>query len=116
MMPHVTFRGYLIGFGGSLATTLIAYALVVSRVLSADAAVGAVLSLAFVQFVLQMIFFLHLGTETKPRWKQLVFWFMLLVVGILVVGSIWIMKNLDYHGMSPHETDTYIMIDEGIKK
>jgi len=36
-----------------------------------------------------------------------------LVVLIVVVGSLWIMNNLNYH-MSPAATDAAIMKDEGI--
>ena len=39
-----------------------------------------------------------------------------LVVGILVIGSLWIMSNLNYnmgHDMSPQETTDYILEEEG---
>ena len=49
------------------------------------------------QFFTQLLFFLHLGRETKPRWKLLVFLFMTMIVAILVFGSLWIMYNLNYH-------------------
>lgn len=59
--------------------------------------------LAFGQFVVQLVYFLHLGTEQKPRWKLLVFWFMIVVVLIVVVGSLWIMYNLNYNMIMPPE-------------
>ncbi len=73
-----------------------------------------VASLAIVQFFVQLFFFLHLGHESKPRWRILIFSFMLLVVVIVVFGSIWIMQNLDYHHMTPTETKNYLRSHEGI--
>jgi len=46
-----------------------------------------------------LIFFLHLGIESKPRWNLLVFYFMVVVLAILLYGSFWIMSNLDYRMM-----------------
>jgi cytochrome o ubiquinol oxidase operon protein cyoD len=53
-------------------------------------------SLAFVQVIIQLIFFLHLGEEESPRWNLISFLFMVGVVFIIVAGSLWIMFNLDY--------------------
>jgi cytochrome o ubiquinol oxidase operon protein cyoD len=64
--------------------------------------------------MVQLVFFLHLGGEGKPRWRLTAFLFMLLVLVILVFGSLWIMYNLDYHmTMSPEELDSQIIEDEG---
>jgi hypothetical protein len=38
---------------------------------------------------------------------------MLLVLFIIVIGSLWIMNNLNYH-TSPNHTTDYIIHDEGI--
>ena len=45
----------------------------------------------------------------------MVFGFTTLIVAILVFGSLWIMSNLDYHMMSPEDTDAYIQDKEAIK-
>jgi cytochrome o ubiquinol oxidase operon protein cyoD len=71
--------------------------------------------LAVVQLFVQLYFFLHMGDESKPRWNLMAFLFMLLVLVIVVFGSLWIMKNLDYH-MSPSDTSNYMMHEEGIHK
>jgi cytochrome o ubiquinol oxidase operon protein cyoD len=71
--------------------------------------------LALAQAIAQLVWFLHLGHESAPRWKLVAFAFMLLVLVILIVGSIWIMNNLNYHTMSPADTTTFIIHDEGIK-
>ncbi len=107
---------YCVGFGLSLTLTLAAYGFVTGHVFSGLALTGVLAGLAIVQVLVQLLFFLHLRHEAEPRWKLLVFDFMLLIVAILVFGTLWIMNNLDYHAMTPGQTDTYIMKDEGIDR
>jgi len=108
---HDTDRGtprmYVSGFVASIVLTLTAYLLVVNHALSRRILIGAVVALALTQFLVQVVFFLHLGRETKPRWKLAVFLFMTMVVLILVFGSLWIMTNLNYR-MTPAQINTYM--------
>ena len=98
--------GYIIGFILSLVCTFLAFWMVNAHINGAHMTFShAVLIpmlaiLAFSQFIVQLVYFLHMGNETKPRWKQLVFWFMIIIVLIVVVGSLWIMQNLNYNMMS----------------
>ncbi len=118
-----TTKTYTTGFLLSLTLTLVAY-IPVSRHVSSHHATFSdtflliwVGVLAVVQLFTQLIFFLHLGQESKPRWNITVASFAALIVLILVLGSIWIMNNLDYHHpqeMSPIQTNTDIIHDEGI--
>ena len=110
---------YFTGFGLSIFLTLIAYAGVTKHVdyghatLSHRAILYSVMALAFMQFIVQIVFFLHLGRESKPQWNRIALYFMIMVVTILVAGSLWIMDNLDYR--HPHvetPTDAYIIEDE----
>lgn len=107
---------YIIGFTLSLALTLTAYILVVNKYFSSKATLALIMALAIVQLFVQLIFFLHLGSEAKPRLKLAIFSFTLLVVLIVVGGSIWVMSHLNYHheNMSPAEKDNYIFEEEGI--
>jgi cytochrome o ubiquinol oxidase subunit IV len=111
---HGTLQMYISGFVLSIFLTLAAYTLVVSHEFSNWALALAIAGLAIVQFLVQLFFFLHLGRESKPRWKLTVFLFMLLVVGILVIGSLWIMYNLNYR-MAPtqQQIDTYMQDQDG---
>ena len=70
-------------------------------------------ALAITQMIVQLLFFFHLGEEKKPRLNTMSFLFMLMVVGIIAFGSIWIMYNLNYN-MMPHEVENYIQQEEGI--
>lgn len=112
-------RSYAIGFALSLFATVTAYALVVSHVDSSHSELShrglsfAILGLAIVQLIVQVVFFLHLGRGTKPRWNLMAFLFMILVVFIVVAGSIWIMSSLDYN-MTPNQVEEYIFNEERI--
>lgn len=105
---------YTTGFITSIILTLAAYQLVVNHVLAGWALIFTILGLAIGQLVVQLLFFLHLGRESKPRWNFLVFAFMVIIVVIVAGGSLWIMKNLDYHTMTPTETNTYLRDHEGL--
>ena len=108
---QATLRTYLSGYVLSLALTLAAYLYVVHPVYSSNILVAIILVLAVVQFLVQIVFFLHLGAEAKPRWKLFVFVFMVAIVLIIVIGSLWIMNNLNYR-MTPQQINTY-MNDQG---
>ena len=108
------FSAYINGFIFSIMLTGAAYVLVVYHLLSTNALIFAVILLALVQFVIQLIFFLHLGSKSS-RWNLAVLLSTISVVFILVVGSIWIMINLNYHHMLP-KSDQQILKDEAIGK
>jgi cytochrome o ubiquinol oxidase subunit IV len=96
-----SFKSYLLGFILSVVLTIAAYLAVVRHTFSGKVLLFVILGVATLQMLVQFIFFLHLGKESKPRWNMMIFLFMLLIVGILVVGSLWIMSNLDYRMMPP---------------
>lgn len=97
---HGSIRSYVIGFVFSLILTLISFSLVATQVISGSFLVYSIIALAIVQAIIQLLFFLHVGKEAKPRWETLVFYFMLLVLFIIVVGSLWIMYDLNDRVMS----------------
>jgi cytochrome o ubiquinol oxidase operon protein cyoD len=75
--------------------------------------VGLLAALAIIQLIIQLVFFFHLGREPKPRLNTVSFLFMLMVVGIIGFGSLWIMYNLNYNMMG-QEVETYIQKEENI--
>ena len=112
---HGTTTNYVVGFVLSLLTTLSAYWLVRYGSWKGWSLVYAILALATLQLIIQVVCFLHLGREkTKPYWNSVVFAFMLLVVLILVIGSIWIMKNLNYHMTPTDQVNQYLKTQDGL--
>ena len=105
------FKNIILGFALSLILTLFAYGMVVYNLLLGPALIAAIILLALTQFFVQVTLFLHVGEEKKPRWNLSAFMFMLLMVGILVLGSLWIMANLNYNMMmTPQQMDDYMRI------
>lgn len=107
-----TLVSYVTGFVLSLVLTAWAYVSVVRHTFSGNVLIGWLLLLAIVQFFVQLFFFLHFGHETKPRWKLLTLTLMFVVVLIVVLGSIWIMYNLNYR-MDPTQVNEYMRQQAG---
>lgn len=84
---------YVSGFVLSLALTFAAYALATRGMLTERGILGLFV-LAILQFFAQVFLFLHLGKDRKVRDRFIVFWFAVVVVGIIMAGSMWIMLNL----------------------
>ena len=67
---------------------------------------AAVVVLAVVQILVQLLFFLHLGERGRGSRHRLAFFaFTLIVLFILVGGSLWIMANLNYNMTSRSPVD-----------
>lgn len=115
---RVTMRMYVVGFILAIALTCTSFALVHVHVahhhdFPTDSFMGIALPfLAVVQFFVQLFFFLHIGKEARPRWKLLVLMLMIVIVLILVVGSLWIMHNLNYR-MTPQQVNQYMLNQNG---
>jgi cytochrome o ubiquinol oxidase operon protein cyoD len=110
-----TRRTYITGFIISVVLTFVAFALVKIHVdhnhsYPSDNFMMATLPiLAVVQLFVQLVFFLHVGRESKPRWNAWALSFAITVVVILVLGSLWIMSNLNYRMISsPLEIQRYV--------
>jgi cytochrome o ubiquinol oxidase operon protein cyoD len=92
---HGTLKSYLIGFAASILFTTLSFAIVATTLFSKPTLIYTLVSLALGQAIFQLVFFLHVGQEPKPRWETLVFLFMVMVLIIIVLGSLWIMYDLN---------------------
>jgi cytochrome o ubiquinol oxidase operon protein cyoD len=92
---HGSFKAYVIGFTASLFLTGVSFFLVMHHVIAGPLLVYAIVGLAIIQATVQLLFFLHVGQEPKPKWELGVFFFMLLVLLIIAIGSLWIMYDLN---------------------
>lgn len=106
---------YYIGFVGASALTILAYLSVTLEWFSYTVTAAFILTLAVIQFAVQVHFFLHLRGEQKPRWRNWAFIYSLIMMLVVVLGSLWVMYNLNYRmGMSGEEMNEY-MIEQGKK-
>lgn len=109
---------YVAGFSLSVALSAAAFALVWAYqaseglVFSRGLLLGFLALLAVSQIWVQVLFFLHMSTERRLQMNVYAGVFTVFVVLCLVIGSIWIMQNLDYNMMPQHTTE-YMQDKEG---
>lgn len=102
---HSTLQGYLTGFVFSVILTAVPFSLIMSGV-RASIAVPAALGLGAVQMVVHLVYFLHMDRTSAKSWTTAAFVFTLIILFIVVVGSLWVMHNMDVNmmpGMMPSE-------------
>jgi len=109
----LTYGKYVGGFLGSVFLTLCAYWVAVHGTARLSVLEVSLAILAVVQFVMQMLLFLHVGEEHGPRWKLAAAGFMLMILLILVGGSLWIMNNLSTR-MTPQQMDQYLRSQDSL--
>lgn len=107
---------YVGGFIASIILTLLAYVSVTQHWLANPYLNFTILILAFLQLVVQLVCFLHLGEEAKPRWNLIFLLSAAGVIGIVVAGSIWIMAHLNYNMMPGMDINHQQMEEENIYK
>lgn len=62
----------------------------------------AIFAFAIVQLVVQLVYFLHFGRESRGR-DLATFALAALLIGCIVIGSLWIMANLSNNHGVPYD-------------
>lgn len=96
---HGSVKTYMTGFILSVILTLIPFWMVMNGAASHSTLVTVVVATAVVQILVHLICFLHMNTSSEERWNLVAFVFTVLIIAIVVVGSIWIMWNLNQNMM-----------------
>lgn len=97
---HMSRKDYLIGFALSAGLTAIPFWLIMSHALTGGAVTALVImGFAAVQVVVQMVYFLHMNSRSEGGWSLLALLFTALIVGIVIIGSLWVMNHLDTNMM-----------------
>jgi cytochrome o ubiquinol oxidase operon protein cyoD len=105
---------YIVGYVLSFFLTFGAAALVFFDVMksgplfSPPIVLALLIALAFLQFLVQLILFLHLGEKQNSGSPVVLFLVTLFTVGALAVGTLWIMQHLE------HNEHTRIPFREGV--
>ncbi len=102
---HGSLRDYVTGFVLSVILTAIPFWLVMSHALTDRTLTALVIVLfAAAQVVVHMIYFLHMNAKAQGGWNLLALIFTLLVVGIVLSGTLWVMYHLNHNMMPmPHD-------------
>ncbi|ANE48995.1 heme transporter CcmD [Paenibacillus swuensis] len=96
---HGTLKQYVIGFALSIILTIIPLIIVLNDLLEGAAAIVVLIGMGALQFIVQLIFFMHLREEKKPRYNLMTLIFGLIILVTIVGGSMWILL---YNGVMHH--------------
>ncbi|MBH5317836.1 cytochrome o ubiquinol oxidase subunit IV [Paenibacillus sp. GSMTC-2017] len=88
---HGSFKSYTIGFILSIVFTVIPIAVVLNGWLEGKASTIVLMVAAVLQLGVQLLFFMHLREEKKPRYNLMSLLFGLVILLVIVAGSMWIM-------------------------
>jgi len=87
-------RAYLMGLGFASLLTVASFVAAASHLIWEPALPVALVVLAVAQMGVHLVFFLHVTTGPDNTNNVLALAFGVLVVGLIVLGSIWIMTHL----------------------
>jgi cytochrome o ubiquinol oxidase operon protein cyoD len=90
---------YLTGFVLAAALTAASFWLATGHMLTPASLVAALVVLAIGQMLVHLIFFLHITTAPAQKTNILALLVTLLIIGLMVIGSLWIMSQLNVHMM-----------------
>lgn len=93
-----TLKQYIIGFVLAILLTAVPFALVMEH--SGLGTGELIAAFAVAQIVVHVVYFLHVNRSQEQRWNLMALLYTVLMVGIILIGSLWIMHHL-YSGMSP---------------
>lgn len=96
---NASIKPLILGFIFSIICILAVYRIATHMHLRHDLLVATVVGVGCIQVILQLIFFFHIGLESKPRWSLLLLVFTVVLILVVVLGTLWIMYNLDYNLM-----------------
>ncbi|VFP84473.1 Cytochrome bo(3) ubiquinol oxidase subunit 4 [Candidatus Erwinia haradaeae] len=90
-------KSYLIGFLVSVVLTVIPFWMVMNHIGSQAALLSLVLICAIMQIIIHLVYFLHLDSKSEGGWNLIAISFATLIILIIIIGSLWIMWNLNYN-------------------
>ena len=98
---HGSVKSYAIGFALSLVLTALAFWLVMGKLVPHDWILPGIVSLAVIQLLVQLVFFLHMGSAADQRDNLAIFVFTTVIIAIIVCGSLWVLHNMNANMMLP---------------
>ena len=96
---HGSLKSYVVGLFLSLLATALSFGAVGSGLLSHETVFSAIIVLAVVQLLVQLLFFLHLGTAPEQRNNTTIFLLTVVLITTVISGSLWVMHNADINMM-----------------
>jgi cytochrome o ubiquinol oxidase operon protein cyoD len=109
---HGSIKSYTIGFALSLVLTLASFGVVMTGLVPHDMRMNFIVVLAVVQLLVQLVYFLHMGSSPDQRENTAIFICTGLLIVIVVAGSLWVMHNANVNMMPTHMSTERAMSHE----
>ncbi|GLQ75393.1 cytochrome o ubiquinol oxidase subunit IV [Vibrio sp. vnigr-6D03] len=99
---HGSVKEYVMGLIYSVLLTVIPFAMVMMDIGSPQLKIGVILICAVAQILVQLVFFLHMNTSSEQMWNTTSAVFVVVLVAIILIGSLWIMEHLNHNMLMGH--------------
>ena len=99
---HGSVKEYVVGLLLSVVLTVVPFGIIMLDIMSGTPAVVVILVCAVAQLMVQLVFFLHMNTSSEQLWNTTSAMFIVVLVAIVIVGSIWIMAHLNHNMLMGH--------------
>jgi len=99
---HGSVKEYVTGLILSIILTVIPFAMVMTGGFSGGLTLAVILLCLVAQVLVQLVFFLHMNGSSEQTWNTVSGIFIVLIVMIVVLGSIWIMQHLNHNMLLGH--------------
>lgn len=96
---HGSLKSYTVGFVLSVVLTLASFGTVMLDVLPRQMRLPVIVMLCVAQLIVQLAYFLHIGTSSDQRSNTGIFICTALLIVIVIAGSLWVMHNANENMM-----------------
>jgi cytochrome o ubiquinol oxidase operon protein cyoD len=96
---HYSLKDYTIGFTLAVILTVIPFWLVMGNILDPGTTRFVIMGFAAVQLVVHMVYFLHMNSKSEGGWNMMALILTLVLLGIVLSGSIWVMYHMNVNMM-----------------
>ena len=97
--PTASYLSYTAGLALAILATIASFIVSQTNLLWAPGIPVGLVVLAFAQIGVHLVFFLHLGSGPDSTNNILALAFGVLIVFLVIVGSVWIINNLNWNMM-----------------
>ena len=99
---HGTMSQLMIGFALAALLTIVPFVLVMHGVaISRPTLIGIIMALGAAQIIVHLVFFLHVNAKAEAGWTLAATLFAVIILGIVLAGSLWVMHNMNANMMPP---------------
>ncbi len=109
---HGTMRTLMTGFALAVILSVIPFALVMMESdMSRTWLIGIIMGLGAIQIIVHLVYFLHLKSDNEGGWTMSATILAVVIVGIVLAGSLWVMHNMNAN-MMPMSEGNMVMDSE----